>query len=142
MEDNEFSEVIATAQKKANEREAGATTRREGMIEAVKSRQEILHTVVHWTLLQAWRDLSAAGVKSSVTTGTNQRGDWQIALKIEGKSQAPALVFSVIMGVAPHLVCSRERQDLQEEVDYEIMDDATPVEIAQKVADYLSDTLG
>ncbi|MEK7953304.1 hypothetical protein [Luteolibacter soli] len=142
MPDDEFNDVIAAARQKASEREVQAANRRDGMMEAIRSKRDVLHTVVHRVLLQAWRALESAGVKASVDTGANSRGEWQIALKVADKPHAPALVFSVISGLAVHLVCSKEYQTPREEVNYDLIDDATPVEIAQIVSDYLSETLG
>ncbi len=142
MSEAEFSEVIASARKRASERESREAARREQLTGSIRSRQEVLHTVVHRTLLQAWRDLEVAGVKASLDTTTNSRGEWQIALRIPSITGAPALVFSVIGGLAAHLVYSREQQTPGEEVDYTMIDDATPVQIAGIVSDYLSDTLG
>ncbi|MCW1914985.1 hypothetical protein OJ996_15460 [Luteolibacter sp. GHJ8] len=142
MKNNGFSEVIASAQLRASEREAGKAAQRESLGEAIRSKHEVLHGVVHRTLLEAWRGLEAAGVKATVNTDANPRGEWQISLKLLEKPEAPRLVFSVITGLAAHLVCSREGAGAQGELDYQMLDDATPAEIARIVADYLAEVLG
>jgi hypothetical protein len=141
MNNNGFGEVIASAQLRASEREAGKAAQRESMSAAIRSKQEVLHGVVHRTLLEAWRGLEVAGVKAAVNTDANCRGDWQISLKLLEKPAAPHLVFSVITGLAAHLVCSREYRGQKEEVNYRTIDDATPTEIARIVADYISEVL-
>lgn len=142
MSEREFSDVIASAQKRASERDASAAAHREQLVASIKSKREVLHTVVHRTLLQAWRDLESAGVGAAVDTSTNSRGEWQIVLRILSKPMAPALVFSVQVGLGAHLVYSCEQQTPREEVEYTLIDDATPVDIARIVSEYLSETLG
>jgi len=142
MADNEFEGVIASARQKASARNEEAAARRAAMIDSIRQKRDVLHTVVHRTLMQAWRDLESAGIKASVDAGSNTRGDWQIALRIVDKPEAPALVFSVITGLAIHLAYSREYQTAREEVNYDLIDDATPVAIAQIVATFLAETLG
>ena len=142
MKPSEFSDVIASARKRASEGAPAPESDRGPLLEAIKSKQEVLHTVVNFTLLQAWRDLQAADVKATVDAGTNARGDWQMALRILSVSDAQALVFTVQEAKGAPLVFSREKNCPSECVDYTEIEEATPVNIAQIVADYLSETLG
>jgi hypothetical protein len=142
MAENEFSEVIASAQKRGSDRAAKMAAHRESLQASIKSKQEVLHGIVNRTLHQAWRDLEAAGVKASVDTGANSRGDWQMALRILSGQRSQALVFTVQAALGAHFVYSREQQTPKEEVDYTHIENATPVEIARIVAEYIADALG
>jgi hypothetical protein len=142
MSEEPFTEVIASAQKRASDRAIKNEEGRKPLLASIKTKQEVLHTIVNSTLHKAWRDLEAAGVKAAVETDVDSRGDWRIALRVLSKPNSAVLVFTVQVGMGAHLVYSREYGTKREEVDYRLIDDATPLEVARIVAEYLSDTLG
>jgi hypothetical protein len=142
MGENQFCEVIASAQQRASDREADIAAQREKYSASLKTKHEVLHTVISRTLLQAWKDLEAAGVKAAIETNSSPLGDWQISLGIPSKPWPGKLVFSVKMALIPHLGYSIV-PPTPEEIEYhQISDDVTPVEVAQIVARYLSKALG
>ncbi|QJE95995.1 hypothetical protein [Luteolibacter luteus] len=143
MSENQFSEVIASAQQSASERKAKIAAHRETYSESLKTKHEVLHTVISRTLLQAWKDLEAAGVQASIETDSTSHGDWRISLGIPSKPFKGKLVFSVRTALVPHLGYSVIPQGPVDEIEFnQISDDVTPVEVAQIVAGYLSNTLG
>lgn len=143
MSENEFSEVISSARKRASDRAAEKAAHAESHQASIKSKREVLHTLVNRTLHQAWRDLEAAGIQASIDTSTNSRGDWQMSLKLPTHPSAPLLVFTVLALPGGHLAYSKEHPHRPGEVvEYTQIDDATPVEIARIVAEHLAETLG
>lgn len=143
MAENEFSEVIASAQQKASDRQAGIAANRAKFSASLKTKHEVLHTVISRTLLQAWQDLETAGVKAAIETSSSSLGDWQLALSIPSKPWPGKLIFSVKSALIPHLGYSILPPGPVDEVDYhQISDDITPAEVAQIVASYISQALG
>jgi hypothetical protein len=142
MAEADFSKVIASAQERARDREANKEELTGPPLEAIKSKQEVLHTVVNRTLHHAWRSLEAAGVKAVVDTDTDARGDWRMSLQILSGRHSKTLVFTVQAALGAPMVYSKESRDARQEVDYSLIHDATPVEIARIVAEYISETLG
>ena len=138
MSDPDFNKVIASAQERARDREGKKEALTGPSLEVAKSKQEVLHTVVNRTLHHARRSLDA-GVKANVDTDTDSRGDWRMSLQILSGRYSKSLIFTV---QTAHLVYSRESRDERQDVHYNVVDDATPLEIARIVAEYISDTLG
>jgi hypothetical protein len=110
---------------------------------SLKTKHEVLHTVISRTLLQAWKDLEAAGVRAAIETDSSPRGDWQISLSIPSKPWPGKLVFAVKLALVPHLGYCIVPPPPVDEIEYhQISDDVTPVEVAQIVASFLSKALG
>lgn len=143
MQENQFTDVIASAQQSAKERSAKIAAYREQYSESLTTKHEVLHTVIHATLMKAWKDLRAAGVQAAVETDSTEDGDWRISLGISAKPSAGRLVFSVKTALVPILgysvVPAAQADDIEH---YPVSDDITPVEVAQIVANYLTKALG